>query len=127
MRRTFARFFALTVSAVLSASAAVPAVETGEINGAKFALARPAQWNRRVLLIAHGLRSEDRPLVADLFPDQLANHTLLDEGWLVAKTSYRRNGLIVADAIADLDALRAHVVKKFGTPDRVLVDRKSVV
>ena len=126
MRRTFARFFALTVSAVLSASAAVPTVETGEINGAKFALARPAQWNRRVLLIAHGLRSEDRPLVADLFPDQLANRTLLDEGWLVAKTSYRRNGLIVADAIADLDALRAHLATAFGAPERVLLEGESM-
>jgi pimeloyl-ACP methyl ester carboxylesterase len=105
---------------------AVPVIEAGEINGAQFTLARPAQWNRRVLLIAHGLRSEDRPLVADLFPDHLAYKTLLGEGWLVAKTSYRRNGLIVADAIDDLDALRAHIAAKFGQPERVLLEGESM-
>ena len=105
---------------------AAPAIETGEINGAKFTLARPAQWNHRVLLLAHGLRSTDRPLVAALFPDQLATKTLLDEGWLVATTSYRRNGPIVADAIADLDALRAHIAEKLGAPQRVLLEGDSM-
>ncbi|MBL9198984.1 MAG: SAM-dependent chlorinase/fluorinase [Opitutaceae bacterium] len=106
--------------------AAAPAIETGEIAGAKFTLARPAQWNRRVLLLAHGLRSPDRPLVADLFPEHLAYRTLLNEGWLVAKTSYRRNGLIIADAISDLDALRAHIVEKFGAPSRIVVEGESM-
>jgi pimeloyl-ACP methyl ester carboxylesterase len=109
------------------ASAAIaPVIETGEIGGAKFALARPSRWNGGVLLLAHGLRAEDRPLVADLFPDHLAYKTLIAEGWIVAKTSYRRNGLIVADAIADLDALRAHVASSFGRPSRVLLEGESM-
>jgi pimeloyl-ACP methyl ester carboxylesterase len=101
-------------------------VETGEIEGAKFTLLRPAQWNRRVLLLAHGLRDADRPLVADLLPDQLAYRTLVEEGWMVAKTSYRRNGIIVADAITDLDALREHIERKFGAPERVLLEGESM-
>ena len=111
-----------------SATPARPAyvVETGEIAGAKYAIARPNSWNRRVLLLAHGLRAEDRPLVADLAPEHLAYKTLLDEGWLIAKTSYRRNGLIVADAIADLDALRAYIEQRYGIPDRVLLEGDSM-
>ena len=101
-------------------------VETGEIAGAKFALALPKFWNNRVLLIAHGYRAEDRPLVADLFPEHLAYQTLLTEGWIVAKTSFRRNGIIVADAIADLDALRAHIATKFGPPERVFLEGESM-
>lgn len=101
-------------------------IETGEIGGAKFSIAVPSRWNRMVLLLAHGYRAADRPLVADLFPDQLSRRTLLDEGWIIAKTSYRRNGLIVADAIADLDALRAHVAEKFGAPERVLLEGESM-
>lgn len=101
-------------------------VETGEIQGAKFTLARPERWNRGVLLLAHGLRGEDRPLVADLFPEHLAYRSLLEEGWIVAKTSYRRNGLIVADAIADLDALRSHIAETYGTPKRVLLEGESM-
>ncbi len=79
-----------------------------------------------MLLLAHGLRSIDRPLIADLFPEHLAYQTLLDEGWLVAKTSYRRNGLIVADAIADLEALRAHIAATFGPLERVLLEGESM-
>lgn len=108
------------------AAAAAPVLEQGEIAGAKFAIARPARWNRRLLLIAHGLRAESAPLVADLFPEQFAYKTLIDEGWMVAKTSFRRNGPIVADAMADLDALRAHIVQTYGNPERVLLEGESM-
>lgn len=107
-------------------SAPAITLETGEIDGAKFTLASPIHWNQRVLLLAHGFREADRPLVADLFPEHLAYKTLLEEGWIVAKTSYRRNGTIVTDAIADLDALRAHIEKKFGPPERVLLEGESM-
>lgn len=116
----------LSVSASSAAPAPAPQIESGEIDGAKFAIARPAQWNRRVLLLAHGLRSTDRPLIADLAVEQLATRTLLAEGWIVATTSYRRNGLILADAIADLDALRTHLAEKFGEPARVIIEGESM-
>jgi hypothetical protein len=103
-----------------------PRVETGEIAGARFTVARPARWNRRVLLTAHGLRAEESPLVADLDPEQLAYRSLLDDGWLVATTSYRRNGLIVAEAMADLDALREHIAKTYGKPERVVLEGDSM-
>lgn len=101
-------------------------IETGEFGGAQFTLARPPHWNNRVLLLAHGYRAEDRPLVADLFPEHLAYRTLLEAGWIVAKTSYRRNGMIIVDAIADLDALRSHIEKKYGPPERVLIEGESM-
>lgn len=124
MPRSLVRFLVL-VALVAPLFAAAP-LETGEIEGAKFAIARPARWNGGVLLLAHGLRSVDRPLVADLFPDHLAYKTLLEEGWLIAKTSYRRNGMIIADAIADLDALRAHIEQTYGRPRRVLLEGESM-
>lgn len=111
---------------IVAARPAAPTVEQGEIDGAKFTIARPVRWNHRLLLLAHGLRAESSPLVADLFPEHLAYKTLLDEGWIVAKTSYRRNGLIVADAIADLDALRAYIARADGEPERVLVEGESM-
>lgn len=117
---------AVLVLAAVTRATALPPIETGELNGAKFAIAVPGQWNRHVLLLAHGYRAEDRPLVADLFPGHLAYQTLLDEGWIVAKTSYRRNGIIVADALADLDALRDHIAAKHGAPSRVLVEGESM-
>jgi len=106
---------------------ALPPLDTGELEAsAKFAIARPLNWNGYVLLIAHGLRSETDPLVADLNPDHLAYKTLRSEGWLIAKTSYRRNGMIIADSVADLENLRAHIANTYGEPKRVIVEGDSM-
>ena len=121
---------ALLASPLPAASATAPALpplDHGELEaGAKFAIARPLHWNGAVLLLAHGVRAETDPLVADLNPGHLAYRTLLSEGWLIAKTSYRRNGMIIADAVADLDNLRNHIVNTYGEPRRVIVAGDSL-
>jgi pimeloyl-ACP methyl ester carboxylesterase len=101
-------------------------LDTGEIEGARFTIARPASWNRCVLLVAHGFRDQSAPLVADLNPRHLAYRTLLDEGWIVAKTSYRRNGLILRDAITDLENLRAHIARNCGEPQITILEGDSM-
>jgi pimeloyl-ACP methyl ester carboxylesterase len=102
-------------------------VDTGQIGGAKFAIARPpGEWNHELLLLAHGYRPETAPLLADLHPERASLKAILDEGWMVATTSYRRNGLIVGDAIADLDALRAHIADAYGDPARVILEGESL-
>jgi pimeloyl-ACP methyl ester carboxylesterase len=133
MRFSPIRFFrgvlSLTLACSLTALAVAAGfkVEQGEIDGTKFAIAHPAgAWNHRVLLLAHGFRPADRALVADLFPEHLAYRTLLEEGWIVAKTSFRRNGIIVIDAIADLNALREHIAQVDGAPTRVVLEGESM-
>lgn len=104
-------------------SAATPGITVvaGEIEGALFTLARPAQWNRKVLLLAHGLIDEGSKKIAALDIRDTAYARLLDEGWLIASTSYRRNGVIVRDAIADVNALRDHIERTEGRPQTVLL------
>jgi pimeloyl-ACP methyl ester carboxylesterase len=109
------------------APAAEVKLETGQIGGAKFTLALPpGPWNRNLLLLAHGYRPDTAPLIADLHPDRASLKAVLDEGWMVATSSYRRNGLIVGDAIADLDALRAHIAEAYGDPQRVILEGESM-
>lgn len=96
-------------------------LETGLLEGAHYTVAVPARWNRQMLLLAPDQRPEAAPLVAPLDPEQPDLRALLAEGWLIATTSYRRNGLIIADAMDDLDALRAHLGRTHGTPSRVLL------
>lgn len=100
----------------------------GTIEGAHYTIARDTEtkWNRALLLIAHGYRPETAPLVADLFPDQAAYASLINEGWMVAKTSYRRNGIIIADAITDLDNLHTHITAQFGKPQRTIIEGDSM-
>jgi pimeloyl-ACP methyl ester carboxylesterase len=117
---------AIPLAASVAAKAGSPTLVQGELGGVPFAIARPASWNRRLLLLAHGSRPESAPLLADLSLESFAYKTLLDEGWMVATTSFRRNGIIIGDAIADLDALRAYIVDKYGVPQRVLLEGESM-
>lgn len=98
----------------------------GEIGGAPFVIAKPASWNRNLLLYAHGFRAEDAPLIARLNPDDPAYAHLLAEGWIVAATGYRRNGMIVRDAIADIHALRDHIAASDGAPSMTLLLGESM-
>lgn len=115
---------ALVVALLLAAftrAAPAPEVCRGELGGAPFVIARPPAWNRNLLIYAHGFRAESAPLVAKLDPADPAYAGLLDEGWIVAATGYRRNGMIVRDAIADINALRDHVAATEGAPSMTLL------
>lgn len=119
----------LLALALLSGAGAVfgaPRVQTGELGGAPFAAAVPDRWNGYLLMIAPGLRGEERPRTVELAVDRPALRRLLEDGWLVATTCYRRNGIILADALADLDALRDHLAREFGDPRRVLVEGEGM-
>jgi pimeloyl-ACP methyl ester carboxylesterase len=111
---------------LLSLTAAEPLIERGELDGAKFIVARASPWNGRVLLMAHGLRPADQPLHAEIYETKSPVSDLLAEGWLVALTSYRRNGIIVQDAIMDLDNLRRYIVRQHGAPKAVFLMGESM-
>jgi len=131
---TFAHAALLLVAGLVfgpAAAADKPAravkVDIGQIAGSRFAIASPpGEWNRRLLLLVHGYRPDSAPLVADFHPERLSNKALLDEGWMVATTSFRRNGLVIGDAIADLDALRKFIAEAYGEPERVLLEGESL-
>lgn len=96
--------------------------------GARGRLAIPANWNGRLLIIAHGFIPAGRPLYAgfDAAADPMYR-PLLDEGWCVAATSYRRNGLVLRDGAADVEELRRLVAARLGRPpDAVFVEGSSM-
>ncbi len=86
----------------------------------------PESWNGKLLLLAHGHRSENVPLSADFRTESPTYQHLLADGWMIASTSYRRNGAIVVDAVADIEQLRQHIVQTYGAPERVLVQGSSM-
>lgn len=90
-------------------------------SGALIAVARPATPNGGLVLLAHGYVPEDYPLSATFDPEMQPYQWLLEEGWTVASTSYRRNGLIIRDAIADMRDLHAAVTEQYGAMEPVLV------
>lgn len=49
-----------------------------------------------------GGRLETIPISADFKIEETQNEKLLKEGWMIAETSYRRNGIFVNDGVEDL-------------------------
>ena len=99
-------------------------IEKVNLDGAQAKIAVPREWNGRLILFAHGYRRPDAPRTAPL--RMKLYRPLLAEGWMVASTAYRRNGLIVRDAVEDLDNLRDHIARKHGEPQRVIVQGHSM-
>jgi pimeloyl-ACP methyl ester carboxylesterase len=118
----------IVIVLLFSGTAATSGVtlETGGIEGAKFAIAVPKIWEGKLLLIAHGLRHEDAPLLADVNVKDEAYAALLRQNWIVAITSYRRNGWIIEDAMLDLDNLLRHITETRGKPKCVIVQGSSM-
>lgn len=117
------RVLCLLVGLIGSAAAGVT---RGEIGGAQFMIAAPQKWQGKLVLIAHGFRQEGSPLDAEFDVKDEFAAPLLEKGWGIASTSYRRNGWIVEDALLDLKALRDHVVKEHGEVKRCLVIGSSM-
>ncbi len=123
--------FLLLVTGSLFARAAGPDIEivTGESEGARFSIAAPAKPEARtglVLVFCHGYRPEGGELLDGLLPLKSASAHLVEKGWVVASTSYRRNGLIVADALRDVKNLRAEIARRFGEPRRLILHGESM-
>ena len=100
-----------------------PAVDLyrGDLEGSKILVIAPKKWNKNLLILAHGHRDAKEELDADFPHTSMFYQVLLKEGWMIASTSYRRNGFILDDAIDDLKHLRQFVIAKYGKPDRTLM------
>lgn len=103
-----------------------PNLHRAELKGSKILIASPTNWNKKLLILAHGHRAKEEALHADFPYDSMFYNTLLNEGWMVASTSYRRNGLIIEDAITDLEYLQSYVIEKYGQPEKIYMKGASM-
>jgi len=113
----------LVCSSVLSAQSKTL---QGEIDGALFQIAVPAEPTGDVLLLAHGFRPPSLPRSADFGSTASLYEDLVAQGWIVASSSYRRNGWIMEDAADDLIKLRDHIAKTVMEPKRTFLAGNSM-
>ena len=98
----------------------------GVIDGAPYQIAIPAERSGNLLIHAHGYRREGTLHDAILDLEDTGYKELLERGWVVAMSGYRRNGFIVEDAIEDLLSLRALLVTEYGPFKQVLLEGQSM-
>lgn len=125
--------FFLVIGTVIGVNSVYPGehpagveVAKGEIKGAKFVIAVPRQWNKRLLMLAHGYRPISAPLYADFPLVKLPYSKLLANGWMIACTSYRGNGPVYKEGVNDILDLRQYIEKKYGKPKQAFIQGISM-
>ncbi|HPA56797.1 MAG TPA: SAM-dependent chlorinase/fluorinase [bacterium] len=111
----------LASSVLAGADAKDYKIESGKLEGSLYKIAIPVKWNKKLLLNAHGGRPETIPISADFKIEGTQNEKLLKEGWMIAETSYRRNGIFVNDGVEDLKILYDFIVKNHGKPEKTYI------
>lgn len=118
--------FALSLLFNYIPSAQAGEIHKGELKGSKVFIALPEEWNKQLLILAHGGTEGRLSLSGDFDPQKKFYKILLDEGWMIASTSYRRKGVILYDAIEDIGYLREHVIQTYGKPEQIFIDGHSM-
>jgi hypothetical protein len=97
-----------------------------EIEGAKIRIAVPKVWHLGLIIFCHGHRREGIELQADLDPEEESFKKLLQDGWMISMTSYRKQGTIIKEALLDVNNLREYVINKFEKPSIVILEGRSM-
>ncbi len=102
--------------------AEVEHVQNGVLDGVPYKVVHPESTDgpQSLLLFCHGHIPEGFPLEAYLPYARQPHLSFLREGWTLAASAYRRNGLIIADAMEDTLALYDFLLAE-SSYDRVLL------
>jgi pimeloyl-ACP methyl ester carboxylesterase len=95
----------------------------GDIEGVPFRIQIPGEWNRCLVMYAHGYKPRGgtwTPL-ADMFSE-----VFLERGFAVAESGYSRQGWAVEEALAETEALRRYFSDQYGRPDSTFVTGHSM-
>jgi hypothetical protein len=109
---------------VVGCAATQGAWQTGIVAGAHFRLHVPTSWNRSLIMAAGGYSPSPLTFEAGQSPGPFAD-ALVRQGYAYAETGYSAGGVAIAEGIADVHALRAHFVERYGVPQRTLIIGES--
>ena len=96
-----------------------------DANGAWYVIAMPADWNRRLIVHAHGGPRMGEPEAADPLGDLDRFSVMVRQGYAWVGSTYRRGGYGVRMAAEDTDNSRKIFWSRFGRPDRTLLHGQS--
>lgn len=111
----------LAFPAAAASQAPASRVDAGTIDGAVYRIEIPANWNRQLVLYAHGYEPVETPRPAPDWDRAMYvafRQEFLGRGFAFAQSDYRAQGWAVAEAMSDLEALRQHFARVHGPPSR---------
>lgn len=95
----------------------VARTDTGTINGARYRIVFPANWQKKLVMYAHGYEFMGAPAQSKN-PDWVKRMAVfLERGFAVAASDYQYQGFALPQGVDDTEVLRQHFVKTYGKPD----------
>lgn len=117
------------VFAVADCPASVTAIatchSTRDGNGAWIWVAVPKQWNKTLIVHAHGGPSLNAPELGEAIEDMQRFDVFVRNGYAWVSSTYRRGGYGVRMAAADVDQSRELFWRTFGKPARTVLHGQS--
>jgi pimeloyl-ACP methyl ester carboxylesterase len=98
--------------------------ETGDINGAKFRIDVPQNWNGGLVVYCHGYNP--RALGFEGSKQNPILQPFLDQGYAVAQSGYASGGWAIQEAAVDTESLRRYFVHKYGQPKETYITGHSM-
>lgn len=96
-----------------------------DARGAWVLVAMPRQWNRRLVVHAHGGPRLGEPAQGDSLEDLARFAVMVREGYAWVGSSYRRGGYGVRMAAEDVETSREAFIAAWGEPERTLLHGQS--
>lgn len=120
----FGGFLPLALALSVAAVFAAPRTETGDINGAKFRIDVPENWNGGLVMYCHGYNPKPVTYEAPQLTPVLA--VFVDQGYALAQSGYARGGWAIQEALTDTEGLRRYFVTKYGPVKETYVTGHSM-
>jgi pimeloyl-ACP methyl ester carboxylesterase len=98
--------------------------DTGTLNGALYEIKIPANWNKKLVMYAHGYEFPNTPHEVQS-PNPMFD-IFLSKGFAVARSTYSRSGWALPEGIDETEALRKFFVKKYGKTDSTFITGHSM-
>jgi pimeloyl-ACP methyl ester carboxylesterase len=119
-------FSALLACATLCVAApkVEPKTEIGEINGAKFRIDIPENWNGGLVMYCHGYSPVAGSYKEGKLPPVLTVFT--EQGYALAQSGYAAGGWAIQEAVEDTEALRRYFNDKYGQPKETFITGHSM-
>lgn len=108
-----------------SVAGAAGCYEARDPDGAWLLAAIPREWNRRLVVHAHGGPRLGEPQAGDAAEDLDRFAAVVRAGYAWIGSTYRRGGYGVRRAAADVDASRVAFQARWGRPERTLLHGQS--
>ncbi len=122
MKTTASLFFCALLC--LGSANAAPKTELGAINGAKFRIDVPENWNGGLVVYCHGYDASPVAYKEGKLPPIFAIFT--EQGYALAQSGYAAGGWAVEQAVTDIENLRRYFTTNYGKPKETYITGHSM-